>query len=48
MTTDTGGLSRKEFDRHVRTYRGFVWGVGLFVTHTLVIPLLIHYFFGPA
>jgi hypothetical protein len=48
MTTDTRGMSREEFDRHVRTYRRFVWGVGLFVTHTLVILLLIYYFFGPA
>ena len=44
MSTDTGSLSREEFDRHVRMYRRFVWGVGLFAAHTLVILLLIYYF----
>jgi hypothetical protein len=48
MSTDTVGLTREEFDRHVRMYRRFVWGVGLLAAHTLVILLLIYYFFGPA
>jgi hypothetical protein len=46
--SDTGSLSREEFDRHVRMYRRFVWGAGLFAAHTLVILLLVYYFFGPA
>jgi hypothetical protein len=28
-------------------YRRFVWGVGLFAAHALVIVLLIYYLFGP-
>ena len=49
MSTDTGVLSREEFDRHERMYRRFVWGVGLLLAaDTLVILALIYYFFGPA
>lgn len=48
MNSETGTLSTEEFDRHVRMYRRFVWGVGLFAAHTLVIVLLVYYFYGPA
>jgi hypothetical protein len=47
-TTTETALSKSDFSRHVRMYRRFVWGVGLFAAHALVILLLLYYFFGPA
>jgi hypothetical protein len=49
MTTNTeSALNREEFTRHVRMYRRFARGVGLFAALSLAILLLIYSFFGPA
>jgi hypothetical protein len=36
-------MGRDELARHERMYRRFVWGVGLFVAHSLVILLILYY-----
>ncbi|RTL73007.1 MAG: aa3-type cytochrome c oxidase subunit IV [Hyphomicrobiales bacterium] len=43
--TETG---RDDYAEHLRTYRGFVRGVVIFVAHVAVILLFLGWWFSPA
>jgi hypothetical protein len=46
MTAETHSVMGKEaFDRHLRMYRRRLWGIALFVAHSLIIVLLLYYLF---